>query len=511
MTIESDVTRSGKAARKCIAALLVSVAFAAQAHSQAQTSLLSVSVSYNTRKATVRPEGALKRRIDSLDAQIASANRDGKTAEMRRLYAKGITLLAGREWTDSLDLSTSLLLRTDRVVIDPKQPYTLRIAQQYKSSAALPASAVAHVFVRAGAQNAGGKEIAQFKDLGTDLVMAPYAMKLDLKDVPTGRYNVAIELVDDANVLASASLPVVVKSGISETVARLESEAKLAPAALQPEILFPVDRMRNVNRGLLELRMLDTDKDFANADSIVAAVRNHTDPFANRTGDIKRHYMLDAANEIMPYRVFVPSTYKPSTSFPLIVALHGLGATEDSFFDSYARKLPELAEQNGYIIAGSLGYRVDGGYGWGVGTPPTDTAARRSSELSEMDVMQVLAQVRKQYNIDPKRIYLMGHSLGAIGTWKVAAKYPDIWAALGLFSGQGSIATAEQLKRIPEFVVHGDADPTVNVRGSRTMVAALRAVNAELVYIEVPGGNHSSVVVPNLGGMIEFFNAHKKQ
>ena len=374
----------------------------------------------------------------------------------------------------------------------------------------MPRSAVAHVFVRSGAQNAGGKEIAQFNDPGANLAAAPLSMKLDLHDVPTGRYNIAVEIADEANVLASTSLPVAIRSGVDEAVARLEMEAKAAPAALRSEILYPVDRMRNVNRGLLELRTLDTEKDFATADSIVAAVKRHEDPFANRTGDIKRHYLLDAAGEIMPYRVYVPSTYNRGTSAPLIIALHGLGATEDSFFDSYGRKLPELAEQNGYIMATSLGYRVDGGYGWGVGSPPTDSAAKRSSALSELDVMEVLTEVRKNYNVDPKRIYLMGHSLGAIGTWKIAAKYPDVWAALGLFSGQGSAASAEQLKGIPEFVVHGDADPTVNVRGSRTMVSALRALNTELVYIEVPDGNHGSVVVPNLAGMVEFFNAHKK-
>ena len=90
------------------------------------------------------------------------------------------------------------------------------------------------------------------------------------------------------------------------------------------------------------------------------------------------------------------------------------------------------------------------------------------------------------------------------------AEYPDIWAALAPFSGQGSPTAAERIKNIPQFVVHGDADPTVNVRGSRTMVAALKALNAEVTYIEVPGGNHSNVVEPNFEAMLQFFDAHKK-
>ena len=212
----------------------------------------------------------------------------------------------------------------------------------------------------------------------------------------------------------------------------------------------------------------------------------------------------------MPYHLYVPTKYSASKASPLIIALHGLGGTEDAFFDSYGKKLPELSEQRGYILAAPLGYRVDGGYGWGVGNPPPDPTARRSSEWSEQDVMQVLAQVRKLYKIDENRIYIMGHSLGAIGTWKIAPKFPEIWAAAGAFSGQGTTATAEKMKGIPQFVVHGDADPTVGVGGSRSMVAALKAAGGEVTYIEVLGGSHSNVVEPNFVGMFDFFDAHKK-
>lgn len=496
--------------RHALGVVIASVAVSSLLPAQAQTSLLSLQVAYSTRKAVAKPTGELKARLDSVDAAFSAATRAGQMGEARRQLAKGTTLLAGRAWTDSADLSTSLLLKSDRVVIDSRTPYALRIEQQYKPTVALNKSASARVILAKQGQSGTRTDVGKFDIASPDMQTVPTAMTLNLNDLPDGRYAIVVELVDDSRVVGTTSLPVSLRKGIDATVARLESEAKSAPETLRPEILFPVDRMRNVNRGQLELRMLDIDKDFAVADSIVAAVKQKRDPFAGRTGDFKRHYALNAANEILPYHLYVPTSYKANTGAPLIIALHGLGATEDSFFDSYGKVLPQLAEQGGYILAGALGYRVDGGYGWGVGSPPADTASRRSSELSEQDVMQVLEQVRKQYNVDPKRIYLMGHSLGAIGTWKIAAKYPDVWAALGLFSGQGAATSAENMKSIPEFVVHGDNDPTVNVRGSRTMVAALKAVNAEVIYIEVPGGNHSSVVQPNLAGMIEFFGKHKK-
>jgi poly(3-hydroxybutyrate) depolymerase len=297
---------------------------------------------------------------------------------------------------------------------------------------------------------------------------------------------------------------------LNETVTTLETEGRRAPEGLRTEILYPVDRMKQVNRGRLELRTFDPERDLAAADAVVAAVKAGKDPFAGRTGDIRRHYLLETAKEIMPYRTYVPKAYNGSKPFPLIIALHGLGGTEDSFFDGYGAGLPPLAESHGYILAAPLGYRVDGSYGWGLGNPPADPVTQRTQDFSEQDVMQVLQRMRQLYRIDDSRIYLMGHSMGGIGTWKIAPKYPEIWAAIAPISGNGAPATLEKLRSVPEIIIHGDADPTVPVNGSRTMVAKLKELGVEHKYIEVPGGLHSDVVGPNLAAVIEFFDAHRK-
>jgi predicted peptidase len=139
-----------------------------------------------------------------------------------------------------------------------------------------------------------------------------------------------------------------------------------------------------------------------------------------------------------------------------------------------------------------------------------DAASRRRAEYSEKDVLEVLRLMKAAYNVDETRIYLMGHSMGAIGTWALGAKYPDLWAALVPFSGTSSPATAERMKGIPQFVVHGDADNTVNVSGSRNMVAALKKAGADVTYIEVAGGSHTDMVVPNLPQAFEFMARQKK-
>jgi poly(3-hydroxybutyrate) depolymerase len=506
--------------RRTLAIIALGFLVPATAWPQALTNLSSVRVGYATRKNTVKPEGELKAQIDAIDAQIAEAARLGKNGELRRLYAKGIALLNGRQWTDAVEFGASLVLRTDRVVIDSAKPYTVRLEQIFTPSIALERPLTARVSLRQRPTPAPSNQQPQLpelvKDLGTfdgvsrDLRESPFPLELDLHDVGDGGYLLVTEVMDQSAALGAATLQVALRRGLDDTIARLEAAAARAPEAVRADILFPIDRLRNVNRGRLELRTFDPDRDLAAADAIVTALKTKKDPFAGRTGDFKRHYRLDTANEIIPYRMYVPTAYTGGKTMPLIIALHGLGGTEDSFFDGYDKQLPPLAEQHGYVVAAPLGYRVDGSYGWGVGTPPADPTVRRTQDLSEQDVMQVLQRVRQQYKIDENRVYLMGHSMGGIGTWKIAAKYPDVWAAIGPIAGTGVPATIERFRHIPEIVVHGDNDATVNVAGSRNMVAKMKELGVEVTYLEVPGGSHGGVVAPNLGAVLDFFDAHKK-
>ncbi len=496
-----------------LAAGLLSAGAFSRVQAQAQTGILSLSVTHSTLKNTVRPTGELKAQVDSLDVLIASASKYGRTSELRRLYAHSIALLQRRPWTPETEFGSALVVRADRLVVDPARRWTMRVEQIYAPSMLLERPLTARASVRRRvAGSPPGTPLVLVKDIGVfdgvprDLRDAPYAINADLRDVSDGSYVVVVELSDSTRTLGTASVGIVVRSGLDASVARLEAAAVKASEPVRSDLLFPIDRMRNVNLSRVALGTFNAARDFAAAESLLTTVSAGKDPWLGRTGDLKRHYRLDAADEIMPYRIFVPTSYSAKKPLPLIVALHGLGATEDSFFESYGGTLPKLAEQRGYIIAAPLGYRVDGGYGVALGGGGGDPAVVRSRALSEQDVMQVLAAVRERYAIDERRIYLMGHSMGAIGTWAIAAKTPAQWSALGVFSGFGVASTAKTIGNIPQFVVHGDADPTVPVGGSRVMIAALKTVGAELQYIEVPGGNHTNVVEPNFGAMLDFFD-----
>ncbi len=499
---------------------LLMAASAAPAAAQARPNLSIARLIYNTAKAQTNPQGELKAKLADIDKAIAEATRQGRTGEVRRLLAQGQTLLSGREWTDELDFSNSLVLRAEEVILDSKRPGTVRLEQIYEPRLHPAGALTARVFLHRPLRTSLGfqpgekvRDLTTQSEISRDLLDEPCRIELDWAGVEDGPYVVKAELLDRDKPLGTAFLSVELRSGLTERMRAIEDGMKKIRGFddLRAEVIFPLERIRTVNRGQMEIGSLRVAEELAAAEAVLASLQAGKDPFAGRTGDMERHYLLEGAGEIMPYRVYVPTKYDGRTPHSLIIALHGLGATEDSFFDSYGKTLPKLAESHGYIVAAPLGYRVDGFYGVSVPGMAGGGSAQRKLELSEKDVLNVLALMRKNYAVDASRIYLMGHSMGAMGTWHLGAKYPDIWAALAPFSGYGNPAAVVAMKHIPEFVVHGDADLTLPAAFSRAMVAELKKQGVEHRYVEVAGGNHVNVVEPNLAGAIEFFNIHRKK
>ncbi len=214
-----------------------------------------------------------------------------------------------------------------------------------------------------------------------------------------------------------------------------------------------------------------------------------------------RTYFFKEADKKMGYSIYVPKGYDKSNSYPLIVALHGLGGSDRGMMRY--RGLTQLAQKHGYIVVAPMGYSSSGWYG---------TRRGRTGELSEKDVMNVLAITRKELNIDEKRIYLMGHSMGGGGTWHIGMKHSDIWAGLAPIAPaiRGRTDELKKAKHIPVILVQGDKDRLVPVSGARRWVARMKELKMDYTYIEVVGGGHGDVAWKNLPKIFEFFNKREK-
>jgi dienelactone hydrolase len=482
-------------------------AIASLVQGQARDTVAMMRTRYNTAKNNAKPQGELKQKLDAIDQQLARASQLGRTGEMRRLYTEGIALVNKREWTAETEFNSSLVLRTERVFVSPENPVLFRLEQIYSPAIELTDPLSVQVFVNrpptAGPNAQPGallKEGGVFTNVSRDLLDEPFRFGIDLSGIPDGRSVVRAEVKSGSRVLGAAALSVEVRRGLDNRLSRLQ-------ASNNPDVLYPVDYIRNVDQGRIAIGQFDLEKELTQAEAGMAALQQGKDPFAGKTGDFKRHYLLQEAGEIMPYRVYVPASYKGDRPYPLIIALHGNGLTEDYFFTG-AQGLQKLAEERGYIVAAPLGYRVDGGYGRNNGSRSAEELPKL--ERSEKDVMHVLDLMSANYKIDADRIFVAGHSMGGGGAWYLGARYPQIWAGLATFAGGGDPSTVSQMKQVPQFVVHGDADTTASVEQSRSMVDAIKRQGLDYQYIEVPGGTHGGVVAPNEKAMFDFFDKRSR-
>src|SRR6516162_4651254 len=240
----------------------------------------------------------------------------------------------------------------------------------------------------------------------------------------------------------------------------------------------------------------------------------------------KKSYTFKEAGKDMEYALFLPTTYKTGQKTPLMVALHGLGSNPQQILRYPG--FTGLAEKHGYILVAPMGYNSQGWYGANGPRSPaspgtiillgatayfSNSNPENLGELSEKDVMNVLALVRKDFTIDEKRIYLMGHSMGGGGTWHLGLKYPDLWAGLAPIAPAifRKASAVEKIKHIPVILIQGDKDNLVPVAGARRWAEEMKKQNMTYEYIEVPGGGHVDVAFQNLGKIFEFFEKQKKR
>jgi predicted peptidase len=231
-------------------------------------------------------------------------------------------------------------------------------------------------------------------------------------------------------------------------------------------------------------------------------------------GDQQRHYWFEEAGVEMPYRIYVPASYDPTTPAPLVVALHGYAGDQDYFF-RFARDVPAKSEEHGFIFVAPMGYNYGGWYGLGGpatrGEEATTADIMRNghsvTELSEMDVMNVIEIVRNEYNVDADKIFLMGHSMGGAGTWYLGQKYADMWAGLAALSGSGNrffTPDYEKLAAIPMHISVG-SEETASLAGHGEAVAGIRNAGGRAEFMVVEHGTHGGMIVPTMPVVLDFF------
>ena len=219
-----------------------------------------------------------------------------------------------------------------------------------------------------------------------------------------------------------------------------------------------------------------------------------------------RSYQFEPTGEDIEYAIFVSTKVDPKKKSPLLIGLHGLGTPPAVWLS----RITDAAQDAGYIVAVPMGYNAQGWYGAngsGRGAVPN------LGELSERDVLDVLDLMRREFNVDDRRIYLAGHSMGGAGALFLGIKHKHIWAAVGAsapavrtqFHGPHDL---EQAREMPMILIQGDDDRAVPVEQTRPWAEKMKALGMTYVYREIRGGTHASTLDDGARDMFRFFGKH---
>ncbi len=181
------------------------------------------------------------------------------------------------------------------------------------------------------------------------------------------------------------------------------------------------------------------------------------------------------------YLILLPNGYSHRRSWPLHIALHGKGESQNAarICDDYWQGAPAAA---GFVLV-----------------CPNLPGGDWKSPSGEALVMATRRDVLGRYNIRANQVSLGGFSAGAIGAWYIGAKYPDVFSAVMPRSGMGPSTDLDLLKNfttLPVWATHGTADSNIPIArpgATRSMILALRKARAfpkTSVYKELKGVAH---------------------
>ncbi|MCX7805274.1 MAG: alpha/beta fold hydrolase, partial [Planctomycetota bacterium] len=214
-----------------------------------------------------------------------------------------------------------------------------------------------------------------------------------------------------------------------------------------------------------------------------------------------RGYYAANDDSCQPFSLSLPEKYEASSEYPLLVFLHHHGWT-DWYRPFQGHPAPEVP---GFIVAAPHG-RGSCDYMW----------------IAEDDVLAVMDAVAADLRVDRSRVYVTGWSMGGTGSWNLACRYPDRFAAAYPVAGNtdftawleawredrpqvespysevrwwlrwntAPVTFAENLLNVHVTCEHGREDAINPIGHSRSMAGRLRRLGyANVRYQEGEGGH----------------------
>ena len=206
--------------------------------------------------------------------------------------------------------------------------------------------------------------------------------------------------------------------------------------------------------------------------------------------------------DTLPVRILYPQNMDTHKKYPVVIFLHGSGERgndneaqlvwgADMFLDSMVRStypaivvFPQCTSKSKWSEYTKSSTTDSTGYIW-----QPDQKILEPLQL----VSLYLDSLMKQPNVDTKKIYVGGLSMGGFATWELLWRKPDVFAAAFPICGAGDPAKIPMYKhKLPTWIFHGEKDNVIPVSNSRLFYSILKQKNRRVKYNEYAGIGHDS-------------------
>ena len=217
--------------------------------------------------------------------------------------------------------------------------------------------------------------------------------------------------------------------------------------------------------------------------------------------DFEAKLFITSNNDTLRYRELLPENYNPQQKYPLVLFLHGAGERGSDnraqlTHGSMMFTNPVNREKYPAIV---LIPQCPANSFW-----PFDLRPEGKLDFSVFpadypisSVLQSVKYLLDKYiaagSVDTNRIYILGLSMGGMGTFDMVCRFPDLFAAaIPICGGVNPDRLKAAAGKVKFRIYHGDKDSVVPVENSRKAYRALKKYGADVEYFEIIGCDHAS-------------------
>jgi len=194
-----------------------------------------------------------------------------------------------------------------------------------------------------------------------------------------------------------------------------------------------------------------------------------------KTGLMKNQKVPSYTQKTAYYHINVPASCTVKKAVPLVIYLHGGG-------NNHAGNADQIVSY--HAVLDSMKDKIS--------LFPNHIIHRWANRNEMRYLMDTISHVTDHWRIDPKRIYLMGASMGGNGTWVVGATFSEVFAAIGPQAGYWGHAPSGTFKNLyhkPVYIAHGIKDKVVGIATDRKYYKILKQNGCNVHMEEIDCGH----------------------